>query len=107
MSHFADEFAYVARYVSQSAFQFGFLRSNRLFPLKSSLEFVLHRGKPKFISLPVKFPDNRSKFQFCTSAGSMIIPKKEGEEKREQSRDRHDDIRGELPIQFLTPPDRA
>ena len=26
------------------------------FPLKSSLEFFLQSGKPKFISLPVKFP---------------------------------------------------
>ena len=47
----------------QSAFQFGFLPSKPcLFPLKSSLEFVLHRGKPKFISLPVKFPADRLKF---------------------------------------------
>ena len=52
----------------QSTFQFGFLPSKPcLFPLKSSLEFVLHRGKPKFISLPVKFPADRSKFQFCTA----------------------------------------
>ena len=43
----------------QSTFQFGFLPSKPcLFPLKSSLEFVLHRGKHKFISLPVKFPAN-------------------------------------------------
>ena len=33
--------------------------------------------------------------------------KKEGEEKKEQSRDLHDDIRGELLIQFLTQTDRA
>ena len=58
----------------QSAFQFGFLVSKPcLFPLKSSLEFVSHRGNPKFISLPVKFPDDRSKFQFCTTARSIII----------------------------------
>ena len=58
----------------QSAFQFGFLLSKPcLFPLKSSLEFVSHRGKPKFISLPVKFPADRSKFHFCTTARSIII----------------------------------
>ena len=52
----------------QSTFQFGFLPSKPcLFPLKSSLEFVLHRGKHKFISLPVNFPAERSKFQFCTA----------------------------------------
>ena len=40
----------------QSAFQFGFLPSKPcLSPLESSLEFVIHRGKPRFISLPVKF----------------------------------------------------
>ena len=33
--------------------------------------------------------------------------KKEGEEKKEQRRDLHDNIRDGLPIQFLTPPDRA
>ena len=49
--------------------QFGFVLSKPcLFPLKSSLEFVLHSGKPKFIFLPVKFPADRSKFQFCTTA---------------------------------------
>ena len=32
---------------------------------------------------------------------------KEGEEKKEKSRDLHDDNRGGLPIQFLTTPDRA
>ena len=52
----------------QSTFQFGFLPSTPcLFPLKSRLEFVLHRGKHKFISLPVNFPADRSKFQFCTA----------------------------------------
>ena len=57
----------------QSAFQFGFLPSKPcLFPLKSSLEFVLHRGKPKFISSPDKFPADRSKFEFCTTARSLI-----------------------------------
>ena len=61
---------YVAR---QSAFQFGFLPSKPcLFPLKSSLEFVLHRGKPQFFTLPVKFPADRSKFQFCTTARSKL-----------------------------------
>ena len=58
----------------QSAFQFGFLPSKPcLFPLKSSLEFDLNRGKPKFISFPVKFFADRSKFQFCTAARSIII----------------------------------
>ena len=58
----------------QSAFQFGFLPSKPcLFPLKSSLEFVSHRGKPKFISLPVNFPAHRSKFRFCTTVRSIII----------------------------------
>ena len=33
--------------------------------------------------------------------------KKEEEKKKEQSSDIQDDIRGGLPIQFLTPPDRA
>ena len=63
----------------QSEFQFGFLPSKLcLFPLKSSLEFVLHRGKPKFISFPVKFPADRSKFQFYTMARSkplIIFPR--------------------------------
>ena len=58
----------------QSAFQFGFLPSKPcLFPLKSSLEFDLNRVKPKFISFPVKFFADRSKFQFCTAARSIII----------------------------------
>ena len=58
----------------QSAFQFGFLPSKPcLCPLKSSLELVLHRGKPRFISLPVNFPARRSKFRFCTTVGSIII----------------------------------
>ena len=52
-SHFADEF--MSRdMVLQSVFQFGFLPLNPcLFSLKSSLEFILHHGKPKFTSLPV------------------------------------------------------
>ena len=109
-----------------------------------TLEFVLSRGKPKFISLPVKFPADRSKFQFCTTTRSKlkiiftrtVLPclcffskssgqnnakyafntllkitphnmQKRRRRKEEQSRDLHDDIRGGLPIQFLTPPDRA
>ena len=52
----------------QKAFQFGFLSWKPcLFLLESRLEFVIDRGKPKFISLPVKFPADRSKFQFCTT----------------------------------------
>ena len=35
------------------------------------------------------------------------IGKKEEEEKKEQIKDLHDDIRGGLPIQFLTPLVRA
>ena len=76
-SHFSDEFAYVLLcrvMFLQSAFQFGFLPSKPcLFPLKSSLEFVLHRGEPKFISFPVKSPADRSKFQFYTTARSKLI----------------------------------
>ena len=50
-SHYADEFAFkhVAPYVSAKSakFQFGFLSSKPCpFPLESSLEFVIHRGKP-------------------------------------------------------------
>ena len=30
------------------------------------MEFVIHRGKNKFIRMPVKFHADRSKFQFCT-----------------------------------------
>ena len=60
---------YVARYVSPKCVSVWLLTSKPcLFPLKSSLEFVLHRGKPKFISFPVKFPADRSKFQFYTTA---------------------------------------
>ena len=52
----------------QKAFQFSFLSWKPcLFLLESRLEFVIDRGKPKFISLPVKFPADRSKFQFCTT----------------------------------------
>ena len=66
-SHFADEFAYACPVMSDE--QIGFLLSKPcLLPLKSSLEVVLHSGKPTFISLPVKFPTDRSKFQFCTTA---------------------------------------
>ena len=58
----------------QSAFKSGFLSSKPcLFPLESSLEFFIHRGKPQFISLPVKFPADRSKFQFCKTARSKFI----------------------------------
>ena len=56
---------YVARYVSPKCVSVWLLPSKPcLFPLKSSLEFVWHREKPKFISFPVKFPADRSKFQF-------------------------------------------
>ena len=55
----------------QSAFPLSFLSSKPcLFPLESTLEFVIHSGKPKFISLPVKFPPDRSKFQFFSMAQS-------------------------------------
>ena len=60
---------YVARYVSPKCVSVWLLPSKPcLFPLKSSLEFVLHRGKPKFISFSVKFPANRANFQFYTTA---------------------------------------
>ena len=38
-----------------------------------SLEFVIHRRKPKFITLLVKFPADRSKFQFFSLAQSKLI----------------------------------
>ena len=38
---------------------------------------------------------------------TQYAKKEEEEERREQSRDLYDDICGGLPIQFLTPPDRA
>ena len=58
----------IAPYVLQSAFQFCFLSWKPcLFLLESILELVIHRGKNKFISLPIKFHANRSKFQFCTT----------------------------------------
>ena len=70
--HCADEFALICHAIYmflQSALQFGFLSSKPcLSPLESSLEFVIHRGKRKFISLQVKFPADRSKSQFCTMA---------------------------------------
>ena len=61
--------------ILQSAFQFGFLLSKPcLFCLESSLEFVINRGKPQIIRLPVQFPDDRSEFHFCTTArGNLII----------------------------------
>ena len=63
---------YVARYVSPKCVSVWLLPSKScLSPLKSSLEFVLHRGKPKFISFPVKFPADRSKFQFYTTAREL------------------------------------
>ena len=45
---------------------------------------------------------NNAKYAF-----QYTIGKKEEEGKREQIKDLHDDIRGGLPIQFLTRPDRA
>ena len=48
-----------------------FYRWNLVF-FSPSLEFVIQRGKPKFISFPVKFPDDKSKFQFCTTARSIF-----------------------------------
>ena len=76
-SHCAYEFALICRAIcfSKVRFSLAFLSSKPcLFPLESSLEFVIHRWKPKFISSPVKFPADRSKFQFCTTArGKLII----------------------------------
>ena len=37
------------------------------------MEFVLYHVKPKFITWPDKFPTDRSKFQFCTTARSKVI----------------------------------
>ena len=54
----------------QSASQSGFLS---LKPLESRLEFVIHCGKREFISFPVKFVADRSKFQFCTTVRSKLI----------------------------------
>ena len=45
---------------------------------------------------------NNAKYAF-----QYTIGKKEEQEKREQIKDLHDDIRDGLPIQFLTRPDRA
>ena len=45
-------------------------------------------------------------FQKCQH-NNHTIPKKEEEERKEQSRDLHDDIRGGLPIQILTLPYKA
>ena len=52
--------------------QFVFLPSKTcLFPQKSSLEFVLHCGKPNLIVCRLlKFPADRSKFQLCTTVRS-------------------------------------
>ena len=55
----------------QSTFQFGFFIVETLL-FSPSLEFVIQRGKPKFITFPVKFPDDKSKFQFCTTARSIF-----------------------------------
>ena len=49
---------------------------------------------------------NNAKYAFQYTM-TTTIGKKEEEEKKEQIKDLHDDIRGGLPIQFLTPPDRA
>ena len=60
---------YIARYVSPKCVSVWLLPSKScLFPLKCSSEFVSHRGKPKFISFPVKFSADRSKVQFYTTA---------------------------------------
>ena len=45
-------------------------------------------------------------FQKCQH-NNHSIRKKEEEERKEQSRDLHDDIRGGLPIQILTRPYKA
>ena len=65
---------YVAPCFCKVRFSLVIYRRNLVFsPLESSLEFVMHRRKPKFISLPVKFPAHRSQFQFCTTARSKLI----------------------------------
>ena len=65
---------YVAQYVSPKCVSVWLFTGETLsFSLKSSLEFVVHRGQPKFISFPVKFPAERSKFQFYTTVRSKLI----------------------------------
>ena len=55
----------IVPYVLKSAFQFCFLSWKPcLFLLEYSLEFVIHRGKNKFISFPVKFHADRSNISF-------------------------------------------
>ena len=55
---------YIARYVSPKCVSVWLLPSKScLFPLKCSLEFVLHRGKPKFISFPLNFPPIDQRFR--------------------------------------------
>ena len=70
-SHCADEMLwYVDRAIcfSKKRFSLDFYRGNFVFfSWNRAWNFVIHRGKPKFISLPVKFPADRSKFQFCTT----------------------------------------
>ena len=58
----------------QSAFQFGFLSSKPcIFPWNLAWNSLYTVEKLKFISLPVKFPAARSKFQFCTTARSCVF----------------------------------
>ena len=58
----------------QSAFQFGFLSLKPcIFPWNLAWNSLYTVEKLKFISLPVKFPAARSKFQFCTTAQSCVF----------------------------------
>ena len=50
---------------------------------------------------------NRERKFLLVLCHSYLMLKKEEKEKKEQNMDLHDAIRGGLPIQFLTPPDRA
>ena len=57
----------------------------------------------------VKLFPNFTRHHLITHTNMLfkITTQKMKEEKREQSRDLHDDIRGGLPIPFLTPHNRA
>ena len=92
-----------------------------------TLEFVLHRGKPNFFSLPASPPkymsctgefvffflksggrnDAKYAFQSPFKNNTTQFAKRKKKKKKEQSMYLHDDIRGGFLIQFLIPPYRA
>ena len=62
----------------QSAFQFGFLPSNPcLFPVRYSLEFVLHRGKPKLLVCRLNFPPIDQNFTSVLRRSIIIFTRTE------------------------------